>query len=124
MSVRIDVVGDDDALDDLLDWLRDDRDLRGRYRRESAPVRPGTMGSGTEIVMDLSNLVESGSALVSSVVAWLAYRKTLGRRTTPTVTFTAPDGGRVEITADRTADLESLIASVSGQAHRDDGPAT
>ncbi|MFD4508317.1 hypothetical protein [Streptomyces sp. NPDC058457] len=123
MSIRIDVVGDDAALEDLWDWLGDDRDLRGRCRLASAPVRPGTMGSGTEIVMDLSNLVASGSALLSGVAAWLAYRRTEGRRTTPTVAVTTPDGHRFEITADEPAELERLLTALSGHLHRDDDPA-
>ncbi|MFJ8465506.1 effector-associated constant component EACC1 [Streptomyces swartbergensis] len=123
MSIRIDVAGDDTALADLWDWLGDERDLRRRLRLESAPVRPGTMGSGTEIVMQAAGLgLDVVNTVIAAVAAWLAYRQRQPRAV-PTVTFTAPDGTSFTLTDDDPAKLAQTAAELYERLPRDDDPA-
>ncbi|MFF9211578.1 MULTISPECIES: effector-associated constant component EACC1 [unclassified Streptomyces] len=123
MSVRIDVVGDDDALEELWDWLSDERALRGRMRLQSAPPAPGTMGSGLEIAVDLSNLGMSFVATLTSVIGtWLTHRGRT-RRSGGTVVVTGPDGTRYEISHPDADELRRLTEALTRLHDRDDDPA-
>ncbi|MFE3661058.1 hypothetical protein [Streptomyces sp. NPDC059165] len=127
MSVRIDVVGDDAALEDLWEWLLAERGLRGRIRLDSASPRPGTMGSGLGIAVELSNLgLATVNTLVAAIGVWLAHRPvSRGGSATPagTVTVTLPDGTRYEISHGDTAELERLSTAISRHLLHDDDPA-
>ncbi|MCZ4606617.1 hypothetical protein O3S80_23245 [Streptomyces sp. Lzd4kr] len=123
MSVRIDVQGDDDALEDLWEWLGAERDLRGRMRWESPPASEGTMGSGVEIAVRLTELGFTGiGTLASAIGTWLTYRSTQPAPPVRRITLTAPDGTRVEI---ENPDSETVGTVLSRSPHfrSDDDPA-
>lgn len=124
MSVRIDVAGDDVALEDLWEWLDAERDLRGRLRWESPPGSPGTMGSGVEIAIQLSDLgLAFINTLVSSLGAWLTYRATQAAAPVGSVTLITPDGRRYEIKQQDPAELARVAAALSASLPADDDPA-
>lgn len=95
MSIRIDIAGDDTALPDLREWLSNERDLRGRLRQRTKPAQPGTMGSGTELVIQLTDLGLAGvNTVIAAITAWLAYRQRQPRAARTTVTVTRPTAPR------------------------------
>jgi hypothetical protein len=114
MSVRIDVTGDDEALEDLWEWLGAEREIRGRLRWESPPAPVGTMGSGTEIAIQLSELgLSFVSTLVSSLAAWVSYRATQAAALTGSVTVTLSDGRQFELKHRDAAELARLTEALS-----------
>jgi hypothetical protein len=126
MSVRIDVEGDDDAaLEDLWQWLSAERELRGGVRLESAPTVPGTMGGGTEIVVQVVGLVPAFVGMVlQSIDLWLTHRPATPRGSATTVTITTPDGTTFEISGERPAEVQQLVVAISGHLRDgDDDPA-
>ncbi|MFF7736246.1 MULTISPECIES: hypothetical protein [unclassified Streptomyces] len=126
MSIRIDVAGDDTALPDLREWLGNERDLRGRLQLRSAPPRPGTMGSGTELVIQLSDLGLAGvNTLIAAVTAWLTLRERRPRATRQavTVTVTGPDGTPYAINGSDPAQLAQTAMAIAEGLRGDDDPA-
>ncbi|MEW2398539.1 hypothetical protein [Streptomyces sp. NPDC046862] len=124
MSVRIDVAGDDEALEDLREWLDAEHDLRARMRWERPPGPPGTMGSGLEIAIQLSDLgLAFINTLVSSLGAWVTYRATQAAAPTGSVTLITPDGRRYEIRHEDPAELARAAAALSEYLPGDDDPA-
>ncbi|TQE36862.1 hypothetical protein Sipo8835_09340 [Streptomyces ipomoeae] len=121
MFVQIGVAGDDEALEDLWEWLGAERDLRGRMRWESPPVPAGTMGSGMEIAVQLSELgISFAGALVSALSTWVSYRATQTAAPTRNVTLTLPDGRQFEIRHEDPAELARLTAALSEHLHGDE----
>ncbi|MFE3250696.1 hypothetical protein [Streptomyces sp. NPDC059209] len=122
MSVRIDVPGSDEALEDLWEWLGAERELRGRLGWESPSGPAGTMGSGMEIAIQLSELgLAFVGTLVSSLGAWLSYRSTQAAAPTPSVTITLPDGRQFELKHQDQAELARLTEALS-TLHGNDHP--
>lgn len=121
MSVRIDVVGDDEALEGLWEWLGAERELRGRLRWESPSAPAGTMGSGMEIAIQLSELgLSFVGTLVSSLGAWVSYRATQATAPTGSVTLTLPDGRQFELKHQDPAELARLTEVLSTHLHGDE----
>ncbi|MGW1365068.1 effector-associated constant component EACC1 [Streptomyces chartreusis] len=112
-EVRIILDGDDTAGESLWDWLRQESGLRGRVRHAYQPPQRGAMGSVTELVIEglISGTTGALAGLLGqSLSAWLAQRLARGdTRTTITLTTTA--GTSVSLTAERSADVESLVRS-------------
>jgi tetratricopeptide (TPR) repeat protein len=107
VEARIVVDGSDTDRVALWDWLHDDRDLRGRIRRDT-PVTPGQMGAEIEYVV---------SAVVGAGALWAALAKTISiwlvqRRSDVTITVTGPGGRKVSVSAKRTRDPEAIIREV------------
>lgn len=124
MSVRIDVVGDDDALEDLWEWLSVERDVRGGMRWESPPATEGTMGSGVEIAIQLAELGFTGvNTLVAAIGAWLTYRSRQPATSVASVTITAVDGTRYEITNEDPEALRRTVLDLSEHLRGNDDPA-
>ncbi|WP_298560105.1 effector-associated constant component EACC1 [Streptomyces luteogriseus] len=124
MSIRIDIAGDDTALPDLREWLSNERDLRGRLRQRTKPAQPGTMGSGTELVIQLSDLGLAGvNTVIAAITAWLAYRQRQPRAARTTVTVTAPDGTPYDISGADPAVLAHVAVEIAERLRGDDDPA-
>ncbi|MEU4685653.1 effector-associated constant component EACC1 [Streptomyces xinghaiensis] len=124
MSVRIDVAGDDEALEDLWAWLGAERELRGHLRWESPAAPAGTMGSGMEIAVQLSELgLTFVGTLVSSLSAWVSYRAVHGAEPTEGVTLTLPDGRKFELKHRDPEELARLTAVLSAHLQHGDDPA-
>ncbi|MBQ0998871.1 MULTISPECIES: effector-associated constant component EACC1 [Streptomyces] len=124
MSVRIDVAGDEDALEDLWEWLDAERELRGRMGWESPPAAEGTMGSGVEIAVQAMELGLAGvNTLVAAIGAWLTYRSTQASRPVGSVTITAADGTRYKIENEDPAALERTTLALTQRLHGTDDPA-
>jgi len=113
MDALISVVDADDELRSLLDWLRQEDDLRGRVHLTPVVAQPGHMGGISD---SLSVALGSGGALTvlaTSISVWLKHRRsdltveiTVGERTAKI------DGKRVK------ADPESVrkIVEAAGRA--------
>ncbi|WP_326562241.1 effector-associated constant component EACC1 [Micromonospora sp. NBC_01796] len=123
MSVRIDAGGNNAELEDLWEWLRAERALRGLVRLESGPSAPGTMGSGLEITVQIATVISGAGALwaavAQSVALWLDQR-----RTDITITVTKPDGTTVQLSAKRPAEAKRLMAEFAEQREVGDGDPT
>jgi hypothetical protein len=107
VEARIAIEGSDTDRVALWDWLQDDRDLRGRVRRDTA-VAAGQMGGEIEYVVGA--VVGAGAvwaALARTVAIWLVQR-----RSDVTITVTGPDGRKATISAKRTKDPEAIIREV------------
>ncbi|CAL9622861.1 hypothetical protein SUDANB120_05909 [Streptomyces sp. enrichment culture] len=112
MDIRIDVPGDDAALEELAAWLRAERVLRGRVKLRSAPPQAGTMGSDTELVLQLAELgMAVLVAVLQSVDLWLSQRPTR-RGGGPGVRVTRPDGAVFDF-GGGPAEVERLVAALS-----------
>ncbi|MGP4009793.1 effector-associated constant component EACC1 [Streptomyces sp. 4N124] len=124
MSVRIDVVGDDDALEDLWEWLGAERELRGRMRWETPPAAEGTMGSGVEIAVQVAELGLAGiNTLLAAIGAWLTYRSTQAAAPVGSVTISVPGGGQCEIKHEDPAELTRVATALLQHLGDSDDPA-
>jgi hypothetical protein len=120
MDVVITLPDSPDAHSDfasLLDWLRQEDELRGRVRQRQAPIEQGQMGSVSDI---LTVMVGSGGAvtvLLGSIATWLK-----NRRSDVTIDLSLGDNKiRIEgkrIKADP-ASMEALIAQATNALHAD-----
>jgi hypothetical protein len=107
VEARFVVDGSDTDRVALWEWLRDDRDLRGQVRRETAPA-VGHLGGEIEYVV---------SAVVGAGAVWAALAKTMSiwlvqRRSDVTIRITGADGRSAEVSAKRTKDPEAIIRHV------------
>ncbi|AEV85592.1 hypothetical protein ACWT_4570 [Actinoplanes sp. SE50] len=107
MDARIAINGSDNDRIALWDWLLNERELRGRVRRE-AISRVGEMGGQIEYVV---------SAAVSAGAVWATLARTLSvwllqRRSDVTITITGPGGRKIQVNAKRTKDPEALVRQV------------
>jgi hypothetical protein len=96
---------DEEELRNLVRWLRDEDELRGRVALDTVPPRPDHMGGGLDAV---TVMVTSGtaSALVTSLFTWLASRRTVRR---VNVTVEAPAGGKIAVECGSPDDAERLL---------------
>jgi hypothetical protein len=104
VEARIAIDGSDNDRVALWDWLLNDRELRGRVKRDTAP-RAGEMGGEIEYVV---------SAVVGAGAVWATLARTLSiwlvqRRSDVTITITGPGGRKTQINAKRTKDPEALV---------------
>jgi hypothetical protein len=110
MQARITIDGTDAEAAALWDWLRREPELRGHLHAGSTPL-PETMGTGTEVVVQVAaTLAGAGaiwSALSRSLTAWLTQRRSDLR-----ITVTGSDGRKVTLTASRVADAEAILRQV------------
>jgi Effector Associated Constant Component 1 len=99
---------DGDALQSLLDWLRQEDILRGRVRTVQTPVRPGEMGALDAALVVALGSGGAGAVLAASVSTWLSQP----RRADVTLTVTAEDGRHIELDARRVRDPAVLLREV------------
>ncbi|MEV1198457.1 effector-associated constant component EACC1 [Microbispora rosea] len=59
-------------LEDLFDWLRDEKELRGRVRLGGVPPKSGEMGSAMEVVLVAVGSGGFLTVLATSLQTWLA----------------------------------------------------
>jgi Effector Associated Constant Component 1 len=111
VEVRIAVDGRDTDAESLWDWLRNEPELRGRVRANSAPTPDGAMGAPTELV------VQAAATMAGAGALWVALSRSLSvwltqRRSDITVKVTGPDGRQVSLNAKRVADPEKLLREI------------
>lgn len=83
MELTISAGGDEQALEQFYDWLREDVDVvRSASISTAGTPDSGSMGAFEVICMSISSL----SGLASLGVAWASFRRS--RTATPPVTFT------------------------------------
>ncbi|MFB7494657.1 hypothetical protein ACFC09_08100 [Streptomyces sp. NPDC056161] len=96
------------ATDDLYDWLRQDPELRGLLRRESAGGTPaGAMGAWSEVLTLVLAPGGPTAAVGAAVVVWLQ-----NRRGNQTVTINQPDGTQVVVSSEK---VRGLTAQGAGE---------
>ncbi len=109
-QARLSVDGPEAASVALWDWLRSERELRGRVSREPASGPADAMGTYSDLVVTLAS---SGTAavLARSLQVWLTQR-----RSDIKLTVTGPGGGPVSLDAQRVQahDVEHLLRAVLG----------
>lgn len=93
-------------LEDLLEWLRDEPELRRTVSQVSQPPRPGHMGLSTELVVLLSGV--PATVLVSSLKAWLNRP----RGKDAVIKIRRADGVKIEVTVKREDDVGQLVATL------------
>lgn len=93
-----------DFLSSLSEWLSSQDELRGRVRPLSPRHEPGRMGTAVELLTVMLGSGGAGVALVRSLCAWLAQR-----RSDVSVLIKDADGHTVTITVARARDPESVI---------------
>jgi hypothetical protein len=105
VAVRLDDVTSDEELRDLVRWLRDEDELRGRVDLEAAPPRQDQMGGPADAVVVV---LTSGtaSALVTSLFAWLSHRRDVRR---VNVTVEGASGDKVAVECASPDDAERLL---------------
>jgi hypothetical protein len=106
VEARIAVDGRDTDVESLWDWLRHERELRGRLLVSRAAPSEAAMGAAAELVIEAA---ASGVmiALARSLSVWL-----IQRRSDITVMVTGPDGRQVSVAARRVADPEQILRGV------------
>jgi hypothetical protein len=93
--LRITVADDPDALQALLDWLRQEDELRGRLHLEPASDgHDDQMGGLFEVLTIAMGSGGAGAVLARSLSTWLTHRHTDVK-----VTVKGPDGRSVEVDA-------------------------
>lgn len=123
-EIRIVVHGDAAAEESLLDWLRQERALRGRVRQDTPSPQAGTMGSLGELVVE--NVVTGTIGALTGLMAqslslWLGQRRARGSAHT-TVTVTIGDGRSVTVTSAQAAEAEQLLRLTLEGWSAPDGP--
>lgn len=93
--LRITVAEDPDALQSLVDWLRNEDELRGRLRLEpSSGGTGGEMGGLLDVLTIAMGSGGAGAVLARSLSTWLTHRHADVK-----VTVRGPDGRSVEVEA-------------------------
>jgi hypothetical protein len=110
MQARLSVGGPPSAALALWDWLRSERELRGRVSLEMAPPSPGAMGVLSELVVT-SMSARTAAVLASSIQVWLTQRPD-----EITLSVTGPDGRQLTIEAQQVAaaEAEQLLRNIFG----------
>jgi hypothetical protein len=110
MQARLSVGGSPNASLALWDWLRSERELRGRVSLELAPPSPGMMGVVSELVITLGS-TSTAAVLASSIQVWLSQRQT-----GLTLSVTGPDGRQASIDARQLgpAEAEQVLRATLG----------
>ncbi|WP_051797235.1 effector-associated constant component EACC1 [Catenuloplanes japonicus] len=117
--VTIAVTSDDDDRRDLHRWLRREPELRGRVREQPGSPRPGTMGTGVELLLVALGSGGAIAVLIQSVAGWLN-----ARRPDVTVRIEVTDRWSVELDVARARDERQVAALIeSVLARLDDPPA-
>ena len=80
-DIQISVEGDSDGEEfrSLAEWLREERELRGRVAVEPQPIGPNDMGSITDLISVALGTGGAGTMLASSLKTWLLSRRTTAR---------------------------------------------
>ncbi|ADI12835.1 hypothetical protein SBI_09717 [Streptomyces bingchenggensis BCW-1] len=95
--------------EDLLRWLKDEPELRGRVTVASAAPEPGQMSGGV-LQTILVSLGSAGvGALARSLPIWLRLQ-----RSKVEIEVTRADGRSVRVSTDNRKDVDSLIHDVLG----------
>lgn len=109
VAIRLGAVeGAEQEIRKLARWLRDEDELRGRVRLESAPIEQGHMGGAVEAVVVV---VTSGAAsvFVRSLFDWLARRNEAAK---VALTFESDDGSKIDLECGSAADAEKLLKAL------------
>ena len=104
-SLRLTVDSDDEVGDTetLLEWLRDEPELREHVSTVEQPPAAGRMGSLVEVIVAASASGGALTVLVSSLQAWLKDRKPVQLK------VQSSDGTVIELSAKNVADAEALF---------------
>lgn len=105
--------GSTDDLFELLEWLNEHDELRGRVELPKQQIRPGDMGGLSEVLMVTLGAGGAATALVSSLTSWFTVRRseiavTLKGGAEPEITLDAKRVALPEVTASLQTLLEQL----------------
>lgn len=112
-ALTIHTDGSADDLFGLLEWFTEDDELRGRVSMPTTPIRPGRMGDLAEVLVVALGAQGVATALVQSLTAWLAHR-----RSDIAVTLTL-DHTQITVDAKRVKTPEIARALQAMLAHAD-----
>ncbi|ONI70631.1 hypothetical protein ALI144C_49340 [Actinosynnema sp. ALI-1.44] len=104
-NASITVDGTEDDLRALGNWLRDEDDLRGRVRLDSAPIEEGQMGAVLDAVVVVLTSATAGT-LIRSVKDWLIATRNAKK---VTLKLTSKDGGKLELSVGSAEDAEAAL---------------
>jgi hypothetical protein len=104
--------GDLSDLEELHDWLCDERELNGRVRATGPEPRAGELGTLTDALIVAVGSGGTISVLAASLRAWLS----LPRRSDVRIRISRSDGNYVEIDAKRVDSGELDVQSMIRQA--------
>lgn len=110
MELQLSIEGRDGDRQALWEWLKAERDLRGRVRVATAAPAEGTMGG----ISDIAVHAAAGAAGAGAV--WVALSRSLStwlinRRADVTIEITTPDGRTLRVDSKR-VDQEKLLRAV------------
>lgn len=92
-EVTIETDGSADDLFQLLEWLNDNDELRGRVNLPSKQIRPGQMGGLTDVLIVAVGAGGVATALARSLTTWFTVRRSK-------IAVTIKTGADPEITLD------------------------
>ncbi|MCK2218651.1 hypothetical protein MF672_033370 [Actinomadura sp. ATCC 31491] len=95
ISLTIDSANGIEELESLVDWLSEEKSLRGRVRLRRAVPAPGEMGAMSETALVAVSSGGALTALMTSLRAWLAQP----HRSDVRVKIRKPDGTLIEVDA-------------------------
>lgn len=102
MEAYVHVEGSDEDRASLYDWLLHESALRGRVEEGTAPAPEGTMGTSTELVIQLAGATAIWVALARCFSVWVTQRHSDVK-----IEVTAPSGMKVSVSAKRVAALSA-----------------
>nr|WP_157527999.1 hypothetical protein [Kibdelosporangium sp. MJ126-NF4] len=104
-NASITVDGTDDDLRSLANWLRDEDELRGRVKLESAPIEEEQMGPVLDAVVVILTSATAGT-LIRSVKDWLIANRNAKK---VTLKLTSKDGGKLELSCGSADEAETAM---------------
>ncbi|MGW6421413.1 effector-associated constant component EACC1 [Nocardia sp. NPDC055053] len=77
MTARIRLVGDQSGseLRNLMSWLGREDEFRGRVSVEQQPIRPGEMGTWSDVLIVAVGTGGAGTVLARSIGLWITHRR-------------------------------------------------
>jgi hypothetical protein len=97
-------------LQSLLEWLRQEPELRGQLTTRARPPNVGEMGPVTDVVVVAAGSGGALTVLATSLRTWLAQP----RRSDVRIKVRSANGRTVEVDAKRISDVEALVRAALG----------
>lgn len=104
-NATVSVDGTEDDLRALANWLRDEEDLRGRVKLESAPIEDGHMGPVLDAVVVVLTSATAGT-LIRAVKDFLIASRNAKK---VMLKLTAQDGRKLELTCGSAEEADAAM---------------